>query len=171
MYLLNLSRSIPSSSDMNDSNDGVHQSHRRRISHSYLETGVLNPRISISDDARPLQNGGGRLGARGGYDDSIGHDDEDGFPLRRHDTRHSSQQKRNSIQSYNHQGQFSNVASPTGDRNGAYSKINTDVDRTASFPPPGSAGGGRRSQSQRQNDLVFDIGNEDDDALDGYRSR
>lgn len=137
VYLLNLSRSINSSTSLND-NGPLH--HRRRASHSLLESGMLNPRISISSD-RP-QGATGRASF-----DSLPTDEDEAYPLR---TKHHNQprrsgsgqyspgggQKRESISSYNHQGQ-----------NGGYAAVNgTDASRRQSPP-----------------EIVFDIGNEDDD--------
>lgn len=136
VYLLNLSRSINSSTSLND-NGPLH--HRQRASHSLLESGMLNPRISISSDRAPGAAG------RGSFD-SLPTDEDEAYPLRtknyKQPRRSGSGQyspgdgaKRESISSYNHQGQ-----------NGGYATVNgTDTDRRQSPP-----------------EIVFDIGDEDD---------
>ena len=93
VYLLNLSRSIPSS---NDAVPGNPSRHHRRVSHSTLETGLFNPRISISDERH----------ARGSFD-SVPTDDDEAYPLRSKPSKggHRSDSRRQSspISSYNHQ--------------------------------------------------------------------
>jgi hypothetical protein len=148
VYLLNLSRSINSSTSLAD-NGPLH--HRRRASHSLLESGMLNPRISISSDRAPGAAG------RNSFD-SLPTDEDEAYPLRskigsKKPRRSGSGQfspgggQRESISSYNHQSQ--------GIGNGGYAVVNgTDTDRRQQSPP----------------EIVFDIGDEDDADDGGRRS-
>jgi hypothetical protein len=130
VYLLNLSRSIPSSTDTLPVNASRHS---RRISHSTLETGFLNPRISITSDRH----------GRGSFD-SLPTDDEEAYPLRNKgingthssDSRRQSGSTRSPIAGYNHQH---------GANGGVYSPV---------------LGSDRRKSSPT--DVVFDIGDDDD---------
>lgn len=130
VYLLNLSRSIPSGQ-----NQVEHDSrHRRRVSHTLLETGMLNPRISISSDR--IQPGSDS------FEDDPGSEDES-YPLRNKNARQGKddQQQRNSISNYNHQ-----YAAATG----------PDTDH---------------SSARRSPEVVFDIGNDDEDDARGHGGR
>jgi hypothetical protein len=93
VYLLNLSRSIPSSNDVIPVNSSRHH---RRVSHSTLETGLFNPRISISDERR----------TRGSFE-SVPTDDDEAYPLRNkavNGGHHADGRRQSSpISSYNHQ--------------------------------------------------------------------
>lgn len=133
VYLLNLSRTIPSSgSDGQDGRPSVHHHHRRRTSEGFLERGMLNPRISISSDRN-----------RASFDSLGGEDsEEEGYPLR----NKSQENRQSSISSYNHQSQGAN----------GYVHV-TDTDRISS---PTSMHQGRRSPAH---EVVFDIGNDDDE--------
>lgn len=153
VYLLNLSRSIPSGQGLHE--DGGR--HRRRVSHSVLETGILNPRISISSDHQM-----GEMGQHS-FDSA-----EDGYPLKhqnhqqqssprasgnREDQRWRSEQgSRSSIAGYNHQHQHGGYASVS----------NTDVDREGGHhrSPRSSLGNAQARKSQA--DVVFDVGQMDD---------
>lgn len=137
VYLLNLSRSIPSSTDTMPVNSSRHH---RRISHSTLETGLFNPRISISDERH----------VRGSFE-SLPTDEDEAYPLRNKnvgsnagnhhhggsDGRRQSGNLRSPISSYNHQH-----GAPNGH---AYSPV---------------LGGERRKNSPTE--VVFDIGDDDD---------
>lgn len=160
VYLLNLSRSVPSSSSIDEGIGRNSRSGHRRISHNgFLETGMLNPRISVSDEHH--------LAARDSLEEIGGDSEDEAFPLRQQrrqkeremqkdrdaqrDREHQGL-KRSSIQSYNHQGQVLNGGpiSPGG----AYSMV-TDTDRIHS---PTSM---RKTTSPT--DVVFDIGQDDDE--------
>jgi hypothetical protein len=129
VYLLNLSRSIPSSQDPLPSSN---TRHHRRVSHSLLETGMFNPRISISDERQ----------ARGSFE-SVPTDEDEAYPLRnktRKGTRSPGRRQsgHSPISSYNHQ---------SGANGGTYT-------------PVGAGSGGRRNDSPSE--IVFDIGDDDD---------
>jgi len=141
VYLLNLSRTIPSSANdgqIEARQTGAH--HRRRESEGFLERGMLNPRISISSDRN-----------RASFDSLRGGDsDEEGFPMR---SKSAQGQRDNSISSYNHQSQGLNG-------HGAYITV-TDTDEV--LGPTGTHQGRRTSG----NEVVFDIGNDEDDLPRG----
>jgi len=145
VYLLNLSRTIPSSSSVGESNE--RNGHRRRVSHSFLETGMLNPRISISSDRH-----------RDSFDSLRGEDtDEEAYPLRNNKdssqlrgARQEPRKSGSSGASYNHHAQGLNG------HNG-YATV-TDTDGVHS-PTSMHLGGQGRSPTN----VVFDIGNDDDD--------
>lgn len=133
VYLLNLSRSIASPSEPS----GPPGRHHRRISHTVLETGIFNPRISISSDRHN----------RGSFE-SVPTEDDEAFPLRNKGLnggtrtpgggRRSSSQVHSPISSYNHQ----HGASMNGHA-GAYSSVSD---------------GRKPSPSE----VVFDIGDDED---------
>lgn len=157
VYLLNLSRSIPSGQNLPE--DGGR--HRRRVSHSVLESGILNPRISISSETQMGEHS---------RSFEFSQEDEDAYPLKRQQQRERDEWQRDRqsnprspIAGYNHHQQQPNM-------NGAYAavSVHTDSDRephsaNAYRSPKRFSGPPRRSQS----DLVFDVGNEeDDDSVD-----
>lgn len=167
VYLLNLSRSIPSGASVDED---PQSRHRRRVSHGLLETGMLNPRISISSEgARGHGHGQGNRHGRGDSFDSLPTDEDEAYPLRNkrrtsrehyaaHAHAHSSGSvgspgsRQGSISSYNHQAAgLSNSSNSIG----GYAAVGgTDTDRDDA--------GGRRGPSK--NEVVFDIGNDDDDG-------
>ena len=164
VYLLNLSRSIPSGASVDED---PQSRHRRRVSHSLLETGMLNPRISISSEGA---RGQGSRHGRGDSFDSLPTDEDEAYPLRNkrrtsrehhaHAHAHSHSHangsvgspgvRQGSISSYNHQ-----AAGLSSSGNGGYAAVGgTDTDRDDI--------GGRRGPAK--NEVVFDIGNDDDDG-------
>ena len=140
VYLLNLSRSIPSSTDALPVNASRHN---RRVSHSTLETGFLNPRISITSDRH----------GRGSFD-SLPTDEDEAYPLRDksmngthgRDSRRQSGSTRSPIAGYNHQH---------GANGRAYSPVLGSSDR-------------RRDSAT---DVVFDIGDDEEEHGGSNRLR
>ena len=120
---------------------------------------MLNPRISISDEIHS--------NARDSFDEMVGDSEDEAFPLRQQrrqkerelqrerDLQHEKEQssaKRNSIQSYNHQGQVQNGAPIISA--GGFTMV-TDTDRINNPTPV------RKSTSPA--DVVFDIGMDDEE--------